>query len=92
MIEGNFKGFYFFDWEIELLKEIGFQFPKLKKTNELKDGRGNSSCTYRILENPHPIKLNSKRRKLLEELPYKMNAINVSIASHPKKTRNIEYS
>jgi hypothetical protein len=78
MIELNAKGFYFFDWEIKLLKEIGFKLPFLKKK---------SMYVFRVLKNPDPIINTARREKLMKELRLKMNAIDVqdrlSVSSQP---------
>ena len=95
MISLNAKDFYFFDWEIKLLEEIGFKFPSMEIANKASRSicvRGkrvkNTVYEYRVTENPKPIKSTPKRRQLLEELPYKMNAINVIFNSH--ETRSIK--
>ena len=69
MIKLELKSFYFFGWELELFREIGFEFIKPK-------GFGKKPYkVYRISENPAPIKSTEMREKLIEELKYRMNAI-----------------
>lgn len=64
------KGFYFFDYEIEALKEAGFVFKKLKKK------RGQKGRVFRIVKNPEPIECTPEREWFIKkELPLRMGPI-----------------
>jgi len=89
IIKANFKGFYFFDWEIELLKKIGFEFPKLKKVSRLKCSPF-EICTFKAIENPAPIELTQERKELVYQLRFQMNDINIINDSDETGFRQIE--
>ena len=62
------KGLYFFDYEIEALKEVGFVFDK-----KLRKKRGQKGRVFKVVENPDPIENNPEREKFIKEmLPFMM--------------------
>lgn len=68
------KGYYYFDYEIEALKEVGFVFPKLKKK------RGQKGRVFRVMKNPEPIECTPQREKFIkEELPFFMGPIEIRL-------------
>ena len=77
-LKTNLKGFYFFAWELNLLRKVGFKFRGLRLRSK-QEINGVSFNTYQVLREPEPIKLTTVRREILRELPYKMTAINISV-------------
>lgn len=76
------KGFYFFDFEIDALKEAGFVFKKLKKKRSQK-GR-----VFRIIKNPEPIEFTPERKRFIKnDLPLKMGAIYIEDNINIKKRK-----
>ena len=74
------KGFYFFDYEIEALKEAGFVFKKLKKK------RGQKGRVFRIVKNPEPIECTPEREWFIKkELSLRMGPIYIEDRIHVEK-------
>lgn len=76
------KGFYFFDFEIKALEEVGFVFNKLKKK------RGQKGRVFRVIKNPEPIEYTTERERFIKkELPLKMGAIYIEDNINIKKRK-----
>ena len=71
-ISMNAKGFHFFDYELDILREkLGFEFTKLKR-----NGKHGKVISYKVLEDPIPVEATRERLSALKnELPYMLNAI-----------------
>jgi len=77
-ITAKLKGFYFQRWELTLIRSIGFKIPmaSLELTRKADYAEWN---TYKVLENPKPIRLTPEKRDMIIDLPNKMNAIDITI-------------
>ena len=73
------KGFNFFDYELDIMREkLGFEFKKLKKNGNYRDVFHGKVISYKVLEDPVPVEATKERLSFLEnELPYMLNAIKV---------------
>lgn len=88
----NFKGFYFFDYELEILKEkLGLEFKHLKRRRQKRPYR--HLIVYKVLEDPEPVEATKERLfSLKHELPFMLNAISFEDARLPCRMRCMRMS
>lgn len=74
-IKAELKGFHYFDYELELFRNIGFilklkmHFKKNRKVKRYK--------SYLVVRDPKPIEATKDRIKLVKQLKYQMYGIEI---------------
>ena len=75
MIKLKIAGFYFFSWEIELMKKAGFSLQGVKKRTDR---------IYFVEENPEPVKVTERRLSLIRELVGRAGGFGYSLDNRRK--------